>query len=160
MMKVKRRMTMLASFTSLNGAIRFSLFAFLTMMARITFLDLMFVSEIRSMVPEDRPLSIALMMLWYMVFIGGWIWSFLSAARGSRIGLIASLIYSLFVALYGLLSLLFFCSDRCAAWPVGNLIVCLNLISGLLASLTLGIQLRQTIGERKSIQSAVREETV
>ena len=150
---------MLAWFTSLNGAIRFSIFAFLTMMARITFLDVMFVAEFRSMVPEDRPVSIALMMLWYMIFIGGWVWSLLSAARGTRTGVMVALIYSLFVALDGLLSLLFFCSDRCAAWPVGNLIVWLNLISGVVASLTLGIQLRQTLGEQKGTESTLGKET-
>jgi hypothetical protein len=151
---------MSAWFTSLNGAIRFGIFAFLTMMARITFLDVMFVSEIRDMLPQNQPVNIALMMLWYMFFIGGWVWSLLSAARRNRIGLTVALIYSLFAALYGLLSLLVFCSDGCAVWPVGNIIVWLNLISGLLASLTLGIQLRKIRGEQKSRQSAIRGEPV
>jgi hypothetical protein len=150
---------MLTWFMSPNGAITFGIFAFLTMMARITFLDVMFVAEFRNMVPEDRPVSIALMMLAYMVFTGGWVWSLLSAARGNRTGLIVSIIYSLFVVLYGLLSLLVFCSDGCATWPVGNLVVWLNFISGLVASLTLGIQLRQTAGERKSMQSTISRDT-
>ena len=150
---------MLNWFTSLNGAITFSIFAFLTMMARTTFLDAMFVPEFRDMLPEDSPTGIALMMLVYMIFAGSWVWSLLDAARGSRRGLIVSLIYSLFVALYGLLSLLVFCSDGCAAWPVGNLIVWLNLISGLVASFALGIQFRQTPGHRKSMQSTISGET-
>ncbi len=144
-------------FTSLNGAITLSIFAFLTMMARITFLDAMFVPEIRIMLPEDRPASIVLMMLVYMVFVGGWVWSLLAATRGSRTGLIVSLIYCLFVALGGgLLTLLFLCP---AAWPVGNLIVWANLISGLVASFALGIQLRQTSRQQKSIQSSMSGET-
>ena|SRR5688572_6193252 len=150
---------MLNWFTSLNGAITFSIFAFLTMMARTAFLDAMFVPEFRNMLPEDRPASIALMMLVYMIFTGGWVWSLLEAARGSRRGLIVCLIYSLFVALYGLLSVLVFCSDGCAAWPVGNLIVWLNLISGLMASFALGIQLNQTASQRKRMSKTMSGET-
>lgn len=152
---------MLAWFTSLNGAITFSIFAFLTMMTRITFLDAMFVPEFRNMLPEDRPASIVLMMLVYMVFVGGWVWSLLAAARGSRTGLIVSLIYCLFVALGGgLLTLLFLCPTGCAAWPVGNLIVWANLISGLVASFALGIQFRQTPSQRKSMHNTMSGETV
>jgi hypothetical protein len=151
---------MLDWFTSLNGAITFSIFAFLTMMARIAFLDAMFVPEFRNMIPEDRPASIALMMLVYMVFVGGWVWSMLVAARSSRTGLIVSLIYCLFVALGGgLLTLLVFCSDGCAAWPVGNLIVWLNLISGLVASFALGIHLYRIAGQRKRMSKTMSGET-
>jgi hypothetical protein len=152
---------MLAWFTSLNGAITLSIFAFLTMMARITFLDAMFVPEFRNMLPEDRPAGIGLMMLVYTVFVGGWVWSLLATARSSRTGLIVSLIYCLFVALGGgLLTLLVFCPAGCAAWPVGNLIVWGNLISGLAASFALGIQFRQTPGQRKSLHSTMSGETV
>jgi hypothetical protein len=151
---------MLAWLMSLNSAITFSIIAFLTMMARITFLDAMFVPEFRDMLPEKRPASIALIMLVYMVFVGGWVWSLLAAARGSRIGLIVSLAYCLFVALGGgLLTLLVFCPAGCAAWPVGNLIVWANLISGLVASFALGIQFRRTTGRRKNIQSTMSGET-
>jgi hypothetical protein len=142
-------------FMSLNGAITFSIIAFLTMMARITFLDAMFVPEFRNMLPEDHSASIALMMLVYMVFAGGWVWSLLDAAHGSRRGLIVSLIYSLFVALYGLLSLLVFCADGCAAWPVGNLIVWLNLVSGLMASFALVIQLNQIARRWKRMSKTI-----
>ena len=147
-------------FTSLNGAITFSIFAFLTMMARIALLDAMFVPEFRNMLPEDRPASIMLVMLVYMVFVGGWVWSLLAAVRGNRKGLIVSLIYCLFVGLGGgLLTLLFLCPAGCAAWPVGNLIVWANLISGLAASFALGIQFRQTPGQRKSLHSTMSGET-
>jgi hypothetical protein len=151
---------MLAWFTSLNGAITFSIFAFLTMMARITFLDAMFVPEFRNFLPEDQPVNIALMMLWYMVVIGGWVWALISATRGSRRGLIVSLIYSLFVALGGgLLTLLLLCPAGCAAWPVGNLIVWLNLISGLMASFALGIHLNQIVGQRKRMSKTMSGKT-
>jgi hypothetical protein len=152
---------MLAWFTSLNGAITFSIFAFLTMMARITFLDAMFVPEFRNLLPEDQPVNIALMMLWYMVFIGGWVWSLLAAARGSRGGLVVILLYSLFTALGGgLITLTAFCPIGCAAPPVGDTIVWANLIFGLAASFALGIQFRQTPGQRKSMHSKMSGETV
>jgi hypothetical protein len=65
-----------------------------------------------------------------------------------------SLIYCLFVALGGgLLTLLVFRTDGCAAWPVGNL------ISGVVASFALGIQFRQTPGQRKSMHSTMSGET-
>jgi hypothetical protein len=148
-------------FTPLNGAITFSIFALLTMLARIAFLDAIFVPEFRNMLPEDRPASIGLEMLVYMVFVGGWVWSLLAAAHGSRTGLIVSLIYCLFVALGGgLLTLLFLCPAGCAAWPVGNLIVWANLISGLMASFALGIQLQQAPDQRKSMQNTISGETV
>jgi hypothetical protein len=131
-------------FMSLNGAITFGIIAFLTMMARTTLVDALFVSEFRNMLPENQPVTIGLVMLVYMVFVGGWVWSLLAAARGSRAGLIVSLIFSLIVALAGgLLTLLAFCPNGCAAWPVGNIIVWANLISGLVASIALGLQLRQ-----------------
>lgn len=146
---------------SLNGAITFSIIAFLTMMARITFLDAMFVPEFRNMLPEDRPASIALMMLVYMVFAGGWVWSLLAASRGSRGGLIVVLLYSLFTALGGgLITLTAFCPIGCAAPPVGDAVVWANLIFGLAASFALGIQFRQTPGQRKGMHSTMSGETV
>ncbi len=132
-------------FMSLNGAITFSIIAFLTMIARITFLDAMFVPEFRNMLPEDRPASIALMMLVYMVFAGGWVWSLLAASRGSRGGLVVILLYSLFTALGGgLITLTAFCPIGCAAPPVGDALVWANLILGLVASFALGLQLKRS----------------
>ncbi len=127
---------------SLNGAITFSIIAFLTMMARITFLDAMFVPEFRTMLSEDRPASIALMMLVYMDFAGCWVWSLLTASRGSRGGLTVVMLYSLFTALGGgLITLTAFCPIGCAAPPVGDAVVWANLIFGLVASFALGLQL-------------------
>ena len=139
-------------FMSLNGAITFSIIAFLTMTARITFLDAMFVPEFRNMLPEDRPASIALMLLVYMVFAGGWVWSLLAASHGSRGGLIVVLLYSLFTALGGgLITLAAFCPVGCAAPPVGDAIVWANLIVGLAASFALGLQLTRS---RASVRAA------
>jgi hypothetical protein len=80
---------------SLNGAVTLGIIAFLTLMARITLLDSLFVSEFRTMLPEDQPVRLALVMLGYMVFVGGWVWSLLAAVRGSQAGLMVLLVFSL-----------------------------------------------------------------
>ena len=132
-------------FMSLNGAITLSLVALLAVLARFTFLDALFVSEFRNGFSADQPWPIALSMLGCMGFVGGWIWALLAATRGSRGGLIVALIYSLLMAFgFGLLTLLAFCPEGCAAWPVGNIIVWVALIAGLAASVALGRQLWQT----------------
>lgn len=127
---------------SLNGAITLSVIALLAVLARLTFLDALFVSEFRSGFSADEPRPIALSMLEYMVFFGGWIWALLAAKGGSRAGMIVAFIFSLLVALGGgLLTLLVFCRPGgCAAWPVGNIIVWVALIAGLAASIALGRQ--------------------
>jgi hypothetical protein len=129
-------------FISLSGAIILSTVAFLTLMARLTFLDALYVPEFRTMLPENQPVTIGMMMLVYMAASGGWIWSLVAAARGSRAGLVVSLIFCLFTAIGGgLLTLTALCPAGCAAPPVGNIIVWANLISGLAASIALGFQL-------------------
>ncbi len=127
---------------SLNGAVTLAIVAFATLIARVTFLDALYVPEFRVMFPESQPAGIAVMIVIFMVFIGVWIWSLLAASRGSRGGFIVVLLYSLFTALGGgLITLTAFCPIGCAAPPVGNIIVWANLISGLAASVALGFQL-------------------
>ncbi len=129
-------------FMSLNGAITLSVIALLAVMARLTFLDALFVSEFRSGFSESQPWPVALSMLVYMIFFGGWIWMLLVATRGSRTGIIVALIFNLLLAFGGgLLTLLVFCPAGCAAWPVGNIIVWVALIVGLAASIALGQQI-------------------
>jgi hypothetical protein len=136
---------MKARFTSLNVAITLSVVALLTSLARTTFLDALFVSEFRQKFSEAQAWPIALSMLGHMAFVGGWMWALLAAERGSRAGLIVALGFSLLIALGGgLLTLLAFCPQGCAAWPVGNLIVWAELIVGLAASAALALQLQQT----------------
>jgi hypothetical protein len=127
---------------SLNGAVTLGIIAFLTLMARLTFLDALYVPEFRVLLPENQPATIALTVIVYIVLVGGWVWALLAAAQGSRGGLIASLLFSLLTALGGgLLTLAALCPNGCAAPPVGNLIVWANFVSGLAASLALGLQL-------------------
>ncbi len=129
-------------FMSLNGAITLSVIALLAVLARLTFLDALFVAEFRSGFSADQPGPIAVSMLGFMVFVGGWIWALLAARGGSRAGMIVGFMFSLLVAFGGgLLTLLVFCRPGgCAAWPVGNIIVWVALIAGLAASIALGQQ--------------------
>ncbi len=69
---------------SLNEAVTLSTIAFLTLMARLTFLDALYVPEFRTILPENQPVTIALTMLVYMILVGGWVWSLLAAARGRQ----------------------------------------------------------------------------
>lgn len=127
---------------SLNTSIALAIVAFATLIARVTFLDALYVPEFRVMLPENQPAGIAAMIMVYMVFIGVWVWSLLTAARGSRGGVVVVLFYSLFTALGGgLITLTSFCPVGCAAPPVGDAIVWANLVFGLAASLALGLQL-------------------
>lgn len=130
-------------FLSVNSALALSAIALLAVLARLTFLDALFVSEFRSGFSADQPGPIVRAMLGFMVFFGGWIWALLAGTRGSRAGMIVALIYSLLVAFaFGLLTLIVLCPAGCAAWPAGNFIVWVALIAGLAASIALGFQLR------------------
>ena len=73
-------------FTSRKVAVALGIITLLTLTARITFLDALYVPEFRTMLPEDQPTTIGIVMLVFMVFVGGWIWSLFAAARGSRAG--------------------------------------------------------------------------
>ncbi len=157
-MESKRGNRMRNWLVSLNAAVEFGVIALLTLMARLTFLDALYVPEFGAMLPENQPATIALSMLVYMVLVGCWVWSLLAAAHSSRTGLIGSLLFSLLTALGGgLLTLTAFCPKGCAAPPVGNIIVWANLVSGLAASLALIFQLirRRSTGA----QSQMRGET-
>ena len=129
---------------SLNGAITLSVIAFLTGLARLM-LDMRFVSEFADFM-GNQPGQVALVMLIFMAFFGGWVWALLAAVRGSRGGLIGALVCSLLLALgEGLTTVLVFCPTPCrTVSPLGDIIIWANLISGLAAAAALGLQLRQT----------------
>jgi len=146
---------------SLNGAVILAIVAFATLIARVTFLDALYVPEFRVMFPENQPIGLAVITVIFVGFIGIWVWSLLMASRGSRGGLIVILLYSLFTALGGgLITLTAFCPIGCAAPPVGNAVVWANLIFGLAASFALGIQFRLALGQRKSMGSTMSGGTV
>lgn len=128
-------------FTSLNGALTLSALALLTELWR-GFLDAMFI--IPNEFSQDNAMH--LYALIYTLLFAGWTWSLISAARGSRRGLIAAFIINGFVWLMVPVStLLFFCPVDClaeAGWIFG-LANTLNLLFGLLAAIALALQLRR-----------------
>lgn len=128
-------------FTSLNGALTLSALALLTELWR-GFLDAMFI--IPNEFGQDNAMH--LYALIYTLLFAGWTWSLISAARGSRRGLIAAFIINGFVWLMVPVStLLFFCPVDClaeAGWIFG-LANTLNLLFGLLAAIALALQLRR-----------------
>jgi hypothetical protein len=131
-------------FMSRNGAITLSVIAFLTGLARLM-LDVRFVSEFADFM-GDQPGQVALVMLVFIAFFGGWLWALLAAVQGSRGGLIGALVCSLLLALGdGLTTVLVFCPTPCPTLsPLGDIIIWANLIFGLVATAALGLQLRQT----------------
>lgn len=130
-------------FMSLNGAITLAVLALLTLLA-YSFLFALFVASDEMGIREDEPVTVALFMLWTMAVFGGWVWALLASVRGSRSGMIVALIFSLLSAFLGGFTLLVFCAGKgCAAWPVGNIIVWAGLVTGLVATVALGLQLGQ-----------------
>lgn len=126
-------------FTSLNGAITLSVIALLTEVWR-GFLDAMFVFP--NDIGEENFMHLAALI--YVFLFAGWTWSLISAARGSRRGLIAAFIINLLIWLMIPVStLLVYCPVKCladAGW-IFSLANTLNLLFGLLAAIALGLQL-------------------
>ena len=128
-------------FTSLNGAITLSAIALLTEVWR-GFLDAMFVFP--DDIGEESIMHLAALI--YTLLLAGWVWSLISAARGSRRGLIAAFIINGLVWLViPVGTLLSYCPIDClaeAGW-IWSLVNTLNLLLGLLAAIALGLQLRR-----------------
>jgi len=125
-------------FMSSHGAFTLALVSLLVFLGR-TFIDFYYVyGEFR--------LSVGLVSgttLVHMLLFGGWIWGLLSAVQGSRRGLIAvfgfNLFFFLFIAVGSLVS---YCPSPCmTGWPLGEIAIWTSLITGLLASISLGIQI-------------------
>jgi len=126
-------------FTSLNGTIALSVIALLTFLGRV-FLDW------RYQYPESDPAgtfdtSTALI---YMLLIGVWLWGLLAASRGSRGGLITSLVVVLLLdVVFALVTYFIFCPPwtGCVGWPNAWPWNWSNLISGVIAAAAIAYQL-------------------
>jgi hypothetical protein len=128
-------------FTTLNGAVAFSAIALITELWR-AFLDAMFVFPIDF---ADESAMNAAAIIFTLLFTG-WGWLLVLTARGSRKGLIGNFILNVIVVLVIPVSwLLFYCPSNCQAEAgiLFNLANSLNLIFGLMASISLGIQVWQ-----------------
>lgn len=128
-------------FTSLNGAITLSLIALLTFLGR-GFMDWRYEYPLQD--PSgafDLPGALI-----YMALAGGWIWGLLSAASGSRRGLIAIVAFALVLdVLLALATYFIFCPPwtGCEGWPNAWLWNWANFVTGLLAVIAGVVQLRQ-----------------
>jgi hypothetical protein len=132
-------------FTSLNGALTLSTIALVTEAWR-GFLDAMFV------LPFDigDPGLMNLAAVIFTVLFGSWAWALIAAWQGSWRALLAAFILNALVLLAIPVSwLLIYCPTACRADAgVFNLANSLNLIFGLLAAISLGIQLRPGISRK------------
>jgi hypothetical protein len=133
---------MKVSFLSLNVTILLSGIAFLTGVARLI-LEVRFVTEIVSAMPENKPGQVALVMLPIVMFFGGWLWALLAASRNNRAGLIAVLIFNLLLTFaWGLATAVAFCPTPCATVaPLTDIITWSNVIIGLIAAIAVGLYL-------------------
>lgn len=124
-------------FISLNGAITLSMIALFSLLAR-SYADTRYI-----LVEDFGSLGMGIVVLWiigYTAIIGGWIWSLVAAAKGSRRALVILLVYALLTALwFGAGSLV-----QYASVPAEYIIFSLSLITGVLATLSVSLQLRET----------------
>jgi hypothetical protein len=125
-------------FFSIGGAITLALISLLVFLSR-TFIDFYYVYG--EFGPSVGIASGAILL--HIVLFGGWIWSLLSAVQGSRRGLIAvfgfNLFFFLFIAVGTLVS---YCPSPCqTGWPLREIAIWTSLITGLLASISLGFQI-------------------
>ncbi|MGD9092573.1 MAG: hypothetical protein PVF74_06975 [Anaerolineales bacterium] len=139
-------------FTSLNGALTLSVIALLTEVWR-GFLDAMFVLPVDF--SDQGTMQIAAVI--FTALFGTWAWSLILASRGSRGGLITASILNALVWLAVPVSWLFFyCPAVCQAEAgIFNLANALNLVFGLLAGISLGIQIWRGLPHRTANPSNV-----
>jgi hypothetical protein len=128
--------------SSLNGAITLSVLAFLTFLGR-AFMDWRFEYSIQD--PSGSWATGGALV--YMALSGLWVWGLLAAARGSRRGLITILTLAVLLnILMALATYFIFCPPwtGCVAWPTAWWWNWSNLITGVLAALSISLHLRQS----------------
>lgn len=127
-------------FFSLSSAITLSVLALLSNVWR-GFLDAMFVLPVDF--GDEGTLQAAAIV--FTLLFAAWAWALLAAWQGSRRGLMAAFAINALVLLAVPIGwLLFYCPAACRADAgVFNLANALNLLFGLLAAVSLGLQLRQ-----------------
>ena len=132
---------------SLQGAISLALISLLVFLGR-TFIDFYYVYG-------EFNLNVGMVngaVLIHLVLFGGWIWSLLFAVQGSHRGLIAvcgfNLFFLLFIAVGTLVS---YCPSPCrTGWPLGEIAIWISLFVGLIASISLGVQIWRGSQEESS----------
>ena len=130
-------------FISLNVAMILSVIAFVTnlqILVLVATYDPAFEDFLGHL---DQTGQVAFGMSWLLIIYGGWIWALVAAGRGSSGGKIGVIFFNLLIILsWTLQSILFWCPTPCPLlWPLADIILWTNLLSGLAASVALGIQL-------------------
>lgn len=126
-------------FDSLGGAIPLSVVALLSLLWR-SLLDVRFV--LVEDMPEAGKGVTAVWTLFIVALIGGWIWALLAAQDGGRGGLIALFILALVSGLLGgAASLIAFRPIMPSATPMGEIAIWSNLVTGVLAAISVGTRL-------------------
>jgi len=125
-------------FTSLRGAIAFTLISLLVYLGR-AFIDFYYVFG-------EFGLGVGMVgavIFIYLALFGGWIWALLSAVQGSRLGLIIAFGFNLFFLLFiAVGTLVSYCPSPCqTGWPLGEIGIWASFIAGLLATIPLGVQI-------------------
>ncbi|HZD55849.1 MAG TPA: hypothetical protein VE136_03950 [Anaerolineales bacterium] len=128
-------------FTSLTGAVTLSAIALLMELWR-AFVDFQY--EYSTFLNSAGALLVGALL--YTAFFGGWAWTLLLAMRASRSALIAALILNLLILLaIPIGALVAYCPSPCLElWPLMELANWINLLFGLLATVALALQLRQS----------------
>ena len=140
-------------FTSLQGALAFSILALISEVWR-SFLDAMFVLPVDF---SDEGLMILASLIFTLLF-SLWVWLLILTGRGSRAGMIAAFMLNALVLLAIPVSwLLFYCPSGCRADAgIFNLANKLNLIFGVLATISLGLNIWRS--QPRSRLSAIEAE--
>ena len=129
-------------FISLNVAMILSVIAFVTnlqILVLVATYDPAFEDFLGHL---DQTGQVAFGMSWILLIYGGWIWALVAAGRGSRGGKIGVIFFNLLIILsWTLQSILFWCPTPCPLlWPLADIILWTNLLSGLASSIALGLQ--------------------
>jgi hypothetical protein len=96
----------------------------------------------RELYQATRPIGI--LTLVYLAFIAGWIWALLAASHNSRRAMYALLGYGAVIALHAGFTQMVFCPYPCrTAWPLGQVVILLNLILAIPAVIVAVLSLRQ-----------------
>jgi hypothetical protein len=121
-----------------KAAIILSLAALLSFLAR-TFFDFRFVYEEIGL--GISPL--ALVTVLNLAFFAGWIWALIAASHCSRKALYVLLGFDALLILFGIATLISFCPSPCrTAWPLGEVLIWLNLLFGIPAFVAVILALR------------------
>jgi hypothetical protein len=97
----------------------------------------------RELYHGTRPIGI--LTLVYLAFIAGWIWALLAASHNTRPAMYVLLVYGAITALHAGGTQVAFCPFPCrTAWPLGQVVIWLNLLLGIPAVVVALFSLRRT----------------